>query len=173
MVSNTLLGLMSAIKSGSGKQPLNSILGGGDDPRDPKKKKVFTSQQEIDLANAEARRIAKSGSHGNWSNVRVADKIGDPIPRYVDSVTGKDSTPMSSKPKKFTVPNGIKLSDIKSEGGIYWYDDPQTGDIVEIDGSVLNLPRFRTDKKQAEKDLLARSITGIGEGLSSILGGKK
>ncbi len=170
----SILGALSP--NGISKESMSAIFG-GEDPN-PKKGKVFKTQAEIDAANTEAQRIAKLGSHADWRNVRVASKIGDPVPRYIDAATGKDSVVSPASKKRYTVPNEIGLSDIKSEGEVYWYNDPKTGDVVEVDKSVVNLPRFRTDKKSGEKNLADRgksSILGLNAGnantVSSIFGG--
>lgn len=167
------MGTLSLLGLGGGKpNSMSSVLGGGD-PEDPKKKKVFKTQAEIDAANAEAQRMAKAQNYQDWKSAYVARKIGDPVPKYIDAATGKEFVPSPSRPKRMSVPNDIKLSDIKSEGGAYWYEDPHTGDVIEVDPSVVSHPRFKTDKKKAEQDVADRTAKVKGK-LSSIgLGGAK
>lgn len=171
---DSLLGLWGGIKSkysgGGDAKKVGSLLGGGAfvppsvssllGSEDPKKGKVFKTQAEIELANKQAREFAKSHGYEDWQNTYVGRKIGDPVPKYIDEATGKEFIPMPSKQKLMKLPNDIKLSDIKSEAGLYWYEDPQTGDVIDVDPSVVNDPRFRKDKKIVEQDLATRrSIT--------------
>jgi hypothetical protein len=123
---------------------------GGEDPI-PKK----STQAEVDAANKEAKRFAMARGLVSGSDTFVAKKAGDPLPKYIDSRTGKPHVPEITKPRAITVPDSVLLSDIKSDNGFYWYNDPQTGDLVEVDPLVLNLPRFRKPKDQINADILA------------------
>lgn len=95
----------------------------------------------LQAANLEAKRFAKSRGLLIGDDAHV-----DKIPPYIDSSTGKPYKPMPTRPLSYTVPNDIQLSDIKSEQGKYWYTDTHTGDVVDVDPSVLNLKRFKGQK---------------------------
>jgi len=106
-------------------------------------------------ANAEARRFALSRGLMTGENTHV-----NSIPQYIDSRTGRPSVPAPTRPLAYNVPRDIQLSDIQSSQGLFWYTDPHTGDTVDVDPSVVNLPRFKKSKEQVAKDLASRMKKG-------------
>lgn len=97
----------------------------------------------LQTANQEAKRFALSRGLLPGEEMHV-----DQTPQYVDYNTGRPYKPLPPKSKAYNVPNDVQLSDIHNEQGYTWYTDPKTGDTVDVDSSVLNLPRFR--KSQLE-----------------------
>ncbi len=137
-----------------------SSLFGGEDPVGGKvKNKLFSSQTEINMANNAVKEFAKRRGMAFAEDMYVGRKIGDPVPRYIDSATGMDYAPNPTAKKAYNVPPEIQLSDIKTDGNAYWYADPQTGDLVNVDYSVLNLPRFRNQNQEIARELALRRST--------------
>lgn len=93
---------------------------------------------KLEAANKEAKRFSISRNLLPGDNMHV-----DGIPQYIDSKTGLPYKPTPTRPLAYTVPSEIQLGDIFNEQGSYWYNDPKTGDPVDVDPTVLNLPRFR------------------------------
>lgn len=132
---------------------------GGDDPK--KASPVFTSQEELDAANALAQGISK---RRGLLPAHAGTKVGD-----VKPIWEIDPSLNNVKPKAlpFSVPNYVNRSDIQTSNGTAWYNDPQTGDVVDIDMSVLNQPRFKLTAQQQQADLAARAgkpITKLAAG---------
>lgn len=147
-----------------GKVDGNKIIGllGGEDPVGTTPK-VAKTQAEIEVANREAKRFAKTRGLVSGENTYVAKKVGDKLPQYIDSKTGKPFVPLPSKSLAMSVPSGITASDIKTDGqGSFWYDDQTTGDIVDIDPSVLNSPRFKKSDKIINDDMALRASKLLG-----------
>jgi hypothetical protein len=133
----------------------------GEDPLVPVKptpgRPVFTSQAEIDAANAAAKNMAVRKGLISGEDTYVARNIGDPKPFVV--ADGRAAGAI--KPKLFNIPNYITRDDIQTHEGSAWYTDPRTGDIQDIDMSVLNQPRFmNTEAKKAQDaaNLAARAV---------------
>jgi hypothetical protein len=150
-----------------GKVQGKKIIGllGGDDPSKPATTKVpvAKTQAEVDAVNKEAKRFALARpTLISGEDTYAVRKVGDPLPQYIDSRTGKPYIPFPAKPRAMTVPNSVMREDIKTDGhGNHWYEDPQTGDVVDIDPSVFNLPRFRKTKEENEANLKARAEKGV------------
>ena len=134
---------------------VNSLLKAreGGDPRKPKK---ATTQAEIDAANTEAKRFALARGLVSGEDTYVARVPGDRLPEYIDAETGKPYVPIKTKPKAMSLPPDIKLEDIKSDGSFFWYDDPRTGDMVDIDPLAFNVLKYRKTKEQIAADTLYR-----------------
>lgn len=105
----------------------------------------FTSQQQIDQANALAARFATEQGSIAGRNAYVARNVGDVMPQFLDSRTNKPYVGMPTKPLAKTLPRGVTSADILSENGAYWYNDPTTGDIVDIDPGII--PTLNLQKK--------------------------
>jgi hypothetical protein len=111
---------------------------------------TFKTQAELDAANMKAKAFAAAHPNQatliNPEDVHVGNKVGDPIPQYVDAngnpVTG---TNKNLRPKAMNVPDYINLSDIQNVDGNYFYED-KNGRNIDVDSSVTNLPRFRMQK---------------------------
>lgn len=123
------------------KLGLSSLVGIGEEP--PKGKKL--TQQQMDAANMEAKRFGMARGLLPGVNMYAVSSPYDALPKYVDPA-GKDYVPMPTKPLPTSVPDYITLNDIKSQEGKYWYNDPYTGDIVDIDPIVLTQKRFKPNK---------------------------
>src|SRR5688572_17800312 len=112
---------------------------------------VYQTPEQIAQASAFAQDFARRRHHGlgiNPDQTTVGRQVGDPLVPFIDAATGKPSVPIKTK-KAMTVPNNIRLEDIQSSDGAYWYTDPHTGDLVDVDSSVINLPRFRKQPVQS------------------------
>lgn len=116
---------------------------------------VFRTQAEVDAANALAQRFAVEQGSIAGRNAYVARNIGDPVPQFIDSRTNKPYIPSPTRPLSKTVPSFITNEDIQSADGLYWYNDPYTGDVVDIDPNVVFAsPRF---KQLAQKEIDKKS----------------
>lgn len=108
----------------------------------------YTSQSQIDAANAFAKEFAKRKGTMNPQEAYVARKIGDPVAQFL----GEDGKPfvMRGIPTKrvHSLPRGVNLEDIHSEQGLYWYNDPTSGDLVDVDPSVVS--KFRGNNALAK-----------------------
>jgi hypothetical protein len=128
---------------------LTNILGGGDDdPKKGKKASTYQTQAEVDAANARARDFAKRRNYGSKgidpNETFVAKRPGDPVVPFVDPQGNPYNGPPYNGKVAYTLPSGIKMEDIKSDGTFFWYDDPHTGDFASyIHPSVINQQRFR------------------------------
>jgi hypothetical protein len=145
-------------KAFGGKLRKVFAMGGfGEDPTKP-------SRTAIDAANVEAKRFASARGLIYASEAHV----GDQLPPYIDGNTGKPYVPAPAKPKAMSVPSYVNPSDITTENGQAWYTDPRSGDLVDLDMSVLNHPRFRPSTTQVTTDLMARSVKKYGGKLKKI-----
>jgi hypothetical protein len=110
---------------------------GGSLIEDPKPNPKFTSMAEITATNSFFRKMAKERHLVSGDDTYVAKKVGDPKPfiKYIDENGKTSPKPFKDiqKPLATTVPSGITIDDIKSSGNLYWYEDPHTGDVVDID----------------------------------------
>lgn len=106
--------------------------------------------EERQLANFTAQRIASKHGHIDPTNVT----IGKFIPEFVD-MSGNPYIGSQMRQLPTTVPSDIKLSDIQTDQGIYWYVDPQTGDTVDVDPTVVN--KFKNPKSPISPSVLNRS----------------
>lgn len=116
---------------------------------------VFKTQEELDTANALAQGIS---TRRGLLPGHVGTKVGDAKP-----VWDIDPSLLNTKvkPKPFNLPNYVQRGDIQTSNGAAWYNDPQTGDVVDVDISVLNQPRFKKPQAEVKTDLMAR---GLGDG---------
>lgn len=124
---------------------------------------VFQTQEQIDKANIQAKRFALARGLQSGEATYVAKNIGDPIPQ-ITNPDGSPFTPFAAKPKAYNVPLNVNFEDIKSYNNAYWYNDPTTGDIVDIDNSVLGLPRFKVAKEKQEADRQKRMMATMKSG---------
>lgn len=115
---------------------------------------VFTTQAEIDAANAMAKGIATRRGLISGEDSYVARNIGDPKPQWQIDPSLAGAPPLKKLP--FTVPSNVTRADIQTHNGQAWYTDPSTGDVVDIDFSVLNQPRFRVAEQQVQQDAAIR-----------------
>lgn len=129
------------------KIKVKKTTGEGDNPKE--KTPVITSKEQLDKENETARRLAIREGHFDAKNVYAARKVGDPAPQYIDSRTGKPAVATPTKPKRLTLPNNVSTSDVKQHEDSYWYEDPQTGDVVDVDRTVVNK---KVPKEQVEAD---------------------
>lgn len=97
---------------------------------------IYQQGGTLEQANQEAKRFAMARNLVSGSNTYVSQ-----IPQYV--------TPQGNQFKAESginntyVPNGVTVDQIQANSqGIYMYPDPQTGDLVPVNSSVLSLPRF-------------------------------
>jgi len=82
----------------------------------------------LEKANLEAKRFAKSWGLANAENVYV-----DKIPQYIDAVTGKPYVGPAVKPLPMTLPSYVSINDVQTDGTRYWYTDPRSSDLVDVD----------------------------------------
>jgi hypothetical protein len=120
--------------------PAPKYAEGGDKGKTPGSN-VYRSQMEIDAANQNAKAFALNhpwqSSLINPEDVYVARNIGDPKVQYVNP-DGSQFIPQGTTRKKaMSLPNDVKPSDIQSYGSSYWYTDPHSGDIVDVDSSLV------------------------------------
>lgn len=134
---------------------MRKVFGGGGE--DPKKSNVFKTQAEVNAANLAAKRFAVSRGLVSGENTFVARKSGDskPFVRY-EGLPLPEGTTMQSLAT--TVPSGVGIKDIKGHGDSFWYEDPQTGNIVNINPGVV-FPKFGVTPEQAMKDIASRNKT--------------
>lgn len=101
----------------------------------------------LEAANAEAKRFALSRGMMTGENAYV-----DRIPQYIDATTGKQYIPPPpSKPLPLTVPQGVSIEDIQSDGTHYWYTDPHTSDLIPINPGAIRSPQLRKGKSPEMK----------------------
>lgn len=147
---------------------ISPIIGGEDD----KKKKVYKTQAEINEANEVARRLGRKANLLSANELRVADKVGDPVIEMVD-LEGRPVTGLTKTNKlATTLPPGMTINDIKSEQGVYWYDDPATGDPIDVDPQAI-FAKYGRKKNQSElsgdiEAIKAKLNTGIFGGTTKV-----
>lgn len=136
--------LLTGYKS-SGYFALGGTIG---DPNNPGTggsavREVYRTQAEVDADNAMAKRFAGKYPGGviNPEDVYVAKKPGDPKVQFL-TPEGKPYVGPKTKPLPTTVPSYVQASDIQSSEGKYWYTN-NDGNLVDVDPSVVSLPRFR------------------------------
>jgi hypothetical protein len=105
---------------------------------------IATTQQDVEDANLLAKRIGHKINAAQPDSLYSVRDIGDKLPPFVDA-TGK---PLKTATLPTTVPNNIQLTDIQSNGNVYYYTDPTTGYVTQVDPGVVNLPRFRQPKQK-------------------------
>lgn len=59
-----------------------------------------------------------------------------------------------------SIPSNIGWNDIQSSQGLFWYNDPQTGDPIDIDASVLNMPRLLRERDTLAPPSVALRMKG-------------
>lgn len=116
---------------------------------DPKPKPtVYKTQAEVDAANMQAKEFGARHPYSstlinpedNW----VARKPGDPVVQYETIGTPSKGPKLY---KAMDIPSYVKADDIQTDGNnFYWYVDPQQGNSIAVDPSVVNTPRFRKQK---------------------------
>ena len=128
----------------AGKAALGLEIPGEEDPKDP------NYQRKLAIANQFAKDFARRRGHINAEETFVAT----PDTPFV-GLDGKSFQPLPTNRKKvYQLPSGITLNDIKSFGDEHWYDDPQTGDAIYVDNSVLS--KFTTSQPQIQNALASR-----------------
>jgi len=96
----------------------------------------------LEAANAEAKRFALSRGMMTGENAYV-----DKIPQYIDATTGKQYIPPPpAKPLPLTVPQGVSIDDIQTDGTHYWYTDPHSSDLVPINPGAIRSTQLRKGK---------------------------
>jgi hypothetical protein len=132
------------------------LTGGGGDKKGAKTSKaVYTTQQEVDAANLFAKEFLKRRHFDNVTNPEdayVAQKVGDPVVPITGGAKGVKKAAM-------VLPNYVKPEDIKGDSETGYYYENNDGDIVDIDPSVLNLPKFRRPQ------MLAGMMNGLTNNL--------
>lgn len=111
---------------------------------------VAKTQADVDAANALAKRLMLKNNQRLVTTPIAVSKVGDALPEFINSATGKPDVAPPKKQLPLTVPSWVTLDDIKSEQGIYWYED-KNGDIVDVDPTVVQLPRFRKSPAEIAK----------------------
>ncbi len=142
---------------------------GGDVDPNPKGP-VYKTQAEVDAANDVAKRISKKHNTMGHEDVYVAKRPGDPVVPFLDE-TGRPFVPTKLPAKRLltTLPPGIGINDIKSQGNTFWFEN-NNGDIVDVDPSVVTDPKFRKTQVENDKVLAMRNFLEGGEIMH--LGGK-
>lgn len=118
--------------------------------------KVAKTKADVLTANTEAKRFAKSRGLKYADSMYAVRDIGGTLPQYVDA----NNKPLVSTPKAalpLTVPNGVGAQDIMNSNGQFYYNDPNSGYLTEVDPSVVNLPRF----KKPVVDPLTNSVATV------------
>jgi hypothetical protein len=114
---------------------------------------VYKTQADVDAANQIAKNLALKKGLISGEDTYVARKPGDPVVQY-SNFDGTPYTAPPTKPLPMTVPAG---ADLQSADGTYWYTDPVTGDVVDVDPAVANTPRFRRTPEQVAADAAVRT----------------
>lgn len=115
------------------KNLLGSFGGGGEDPP---KKKVYTSQKDIDRDNLWLRDFLTRHGAPGANNMVVARDIGDPMPKFITP----DGKPYQvDKPLlPTTLPFGVSINDVyQTNEGQYGYMHPQNGNFVQVDPQAV------------------------------------
>lgn len=124
-----------ALKDGYTHEDINSYLQGlgGEDPTQPKKKAVFTSQEQINKANEFVRDLLRRQNVDtfNVENTYVAKKVGDPMPEWVFN-----GVPYNTN-RATDLPYGVKISDVVDTQEGYGYFHPQNGNWVPVDINAI------------------------------------
>jgi hypothetical protein len=114
-------------------------MGGAIDPGTGVMKEVYTTQDQVDAANAQARDFLIRNKQGEVpSSVHVARKPGDPKVQYL----GADGKPYVAAPRPklpTTLPKGVTSKDVLFADGKYSYNDPVSGDLKFVDPAVVKL----------------------------------
>lgn len=132
---------------------LRRVFGGGGE--NPPTRPVFKTQEEVNAANAAAKAYALRTGMVSGENTYVARKPGDPKP----FVTYEGTPPPAGATERklaTTLPSGLGLNDIKGHENSFWYEDPQTGNVVDINPGVV-FSKFGVTPAQAMKDIAARN----------------
>jgi hypothetical protein len=128
----------------AGKAAFGLEVPGEDDPKDP------NYQKRLAVANQFAKDFARRRGHINAEETFVES----PDTAFV-GLDNKPFQPLPTNRKKvYKLPVGITLNDIKSYGDEHWYEDPQTGDAVYVDNSVLS--KFSSTQPQIQNALASR-----------------
>lgn len=127
-------------------------LGGGDPNPKPK---TFLSQEQIDAFNAQLRDFAKRKGLMNAEDMVGGRNVGDVIPPYIDSATGKDITdvpvtkfPPNMKMKLSDIPNYVGANDLQWDKSNNWpyYVDEKSGDYVPVHPDLFYSTRFNPNR---------------------------
>jgi hypothetical protein len=138
--------------NGTGSQAIYETGGPIDPGGRGKKKKTFSSQAELDAANAEAYRFSTAR---NMLPAYAGKNIGDPIPQYLDE-SGQVYAPQTRNLPK-TLPAGITIDQVKTDGALAWYEDPKTGDVVDVDPTLIYQLQHRKPKNVVDQDMASRT----------------
>lgn len=103
---------------------------------------------DIYKATQEAKIFMQSKGMANWEDAYTTD-----VPQYIDSATGKPNVPIKTKPLPTSIPSYIQDSDIHSDGSLYWYVDPYTGDVHDFNNKVR--------RPQLNKDIAVHQTGGV------------
>lgn len=82
----------------------------------------------LQQANIDAKRMAKS-----WGLINAEDVYVDKIPQYIDAATGRPYVGPPVKALPVSLPPYVSPNDVQSDGSRYWYMDPKTTDLVDVD----------------------------------------
>ena len=124
---------MGAFESFLQKMMMN--IGGGEEP---KGKKVYTSQEQINKDNAYLREmlLRKGAPQFLAKNSVVARNVGDQIPQY-EYANGKPSN-VGKPVLQTTLPSGVSINDVfQDNSGRYGYFHPQQGTWVQVDQDAI------------------------------------
>jgi hypothetical protein len=137
------------------------MMGGGED--NPKAKKTYQSQAEINAANAFARDFAKKQNLMFANEMHVADQVGDPVVQF-RTLDGKPYTPaqMPASMIKKVVPDWVEKLEWNPEWQMPYYLDGN--DMVYVDKRFYNSDRFITPEAKQKQIMSARNM-GMAGGL--------
>lgn len=105
---------------------------------------TFTSQQQLDAANQQARQFALARGLSSGENTYVGKNVGDPMPQFVNP-QGIPTQPNNIQGLNSYVPPEVNDLQWSTEANLPYYTDPQSGDIKYTTPSNFYLPRFKKD----------------------------
>lgn len=132
------------------------------DPEDdPKKKKTYQTQAEVDAANAFARDFAKRHNLMFANEMHVAKKVGDPIVGYTDINTGlpydgRYTKPMPASMIQGFVPDHVKKLEWNPEWQMPYYLD-DNDNMIYVAKHLYNSDRFRPSQKEQDNIIAQRN----------------
>lgn len=123
------------------------LLSGGEDPKKPVKVKTSKpSAAEIEAANVLARDIAMRKGLISGENTHV----GDQIPKFYDSRTGKELVAGDAPPPvgrlSNKVPLYVKSLEWDESAQLPYYIDQQSGDMQYVNKDLFHSPRFQSTR---------------------------
>jgi hypothetical protein len=123
---------------------------------------VFQTQQQLDAANEQARRLVARKNGDRPDLAYVAKNIGDQVPQYKDP-TGRPYNPLPPSNMSTYIPPYVKDLQWNPELNLPYYIDEKTGDIQYTAQENFNLPRFRKAPQQQQNDLAMRRMKNGGK----------